>query len=74
MYVWPSAGGRKGDPVFKWEASFVQEAGRALGACTGEGKCQTQFTFIKLNIVYILMAPWIQAHHIYVRHYDCVEE
>ena len=36
-----SAGGREGDSVFKWEASFVQEASGALGARTGEGKCQT---------------------------------
>lgn len=35
-----SAGGRKGNPVFKWETSSVQEAGRALGACTGEGEYQ----------------------------------
>ncbi len=47
-----SAGGREGDPVFKWEASFVQEAGCALGARTGKGKCQTSI-FIKLKILYI---------------------
>lgn len=41
-----SAGGREGDPVFKWEASFVQEAGCALGARTGEGKCQTSLRFV----------------------------
>lgn len=52
--------------MFKWEASFVQEAGRALGARTGEGKCQTQFPFMKLKIVYILVAQWSQAHHIHV--------
>lgn len=35
-----SAGGGESDPVFKWEASFIQEASRALGARSGEGKCQ----------------------------------
>lgn len=52
-----SAGGREGDPVFKWEASFVQEAGCALGARTGEGKCRTLLHFhIAKNL----------THHIHV--------
>ena len=42
-----SAGGRKGDPVLKWEAGVVQEVGRALGARTGEGECPNPVPFYK---------------------------
>lgn len=45
-----SAGGREGHPVFKWEASFVQEAGRALGARTGEGECHSALMFCSSSL------------------------
>lgn len=46
----PFAGGRKSDPVFKWEVSIVQEAGSTLGSRTGKGKYQISVPF-NLKIV-----------------------
>ena len=59
--------------MFKWEASFVKEAGGALGACTGEGKCQTALHFFEIYIMYIALSPGarrILLHQINVGHGD----
>lgn len=60
-----STGGRESDPVLKWEACLVQEAGCALGTRTGKGKCQTQSDYAPQNL------KWFALHHIYLWHCGC---